>query len=62
MSGLCRFLLILQVRVSQVPGVKTVINEYSVQSEILNSGMAVTNPEHVDLLRALCRDAGQPSG
>lgn len=47
---------------SQVPGVKTVINEYSVQSEILSSGMAVTNPEHVDLLRALCGDAGQPSG
>lgn len=49
---------------------KTVINEYNVQSEILNTGMAVSNPEHLDLLKAFCREsktgsskeAGQLSG
>ncbi|XP_029288889.1 putative ATP-dependent RNA helicase TDRD12 isoform X3 [Cottoperca gobio] len=45
------------VRMAQVPGVKTVINEYNVQSEILNSGMGVRNPEHLDLLRALCQES-----
>lgn len=35
---------------------KTVINEYNVQSEILNTGMGVSNPEHLGLLRALSRD------
>ncbi|CAB1459642.1 unnamed protein product [Pleuronectes platessa] len=45
------------VRVSQVPGMKTVINEYSVQSEILNTGMGVSNPEHLKLLRTLCQEA-----
>ncbi|KAM4573429.1 putative ATP-dependent RNA helicase TDRD12 [Odontesthes bonariensis] len=44
------------VRVTQVPGMKTLINEYNVQSEILNTGMGVRNPEHLDLLRALCQD------
>ncbi|XP_068579504.1 putative ATP-dependent RNA helicase TDRD12 [Cebidichthys violaceus] len=44
------------VRVSQVPGMKTVINEYSVQSEILNTGMGTSNQEHLDLLRALCQE------
>ncbi|KAK5927406.1 hypothetical protein CgunFtcFv8_012567 [Champsocephalus gunnari] len=42
------------VRMTQVPGMKTVINEYTVQSEILSSGMAVSNPEHLELLKALC--------
>ncbi|XP_072290541.1 putative ATP-dependent RNA helicase TDRD12 [Eucyclogobius newberryi] len=41
------------VRVTQVPGVKTLINEYNLQSEILNSGMAESNPEHINLLKAL---------
>lgn len=36
---------------------KTLINEYSVQSEILNTGMGVSNPEHLDLLRALCQES-----
>ncbi|XP_073327464.1 putative ATP-dependent RNA helicase TDRD12 [Pagrus major] len=45
------------VRVTQVPGMKTVINEYNVQSEILNTGMAVSNPEHLDLLRAFCQES-----
>ncbi|XP_070764009.1 putative ATP-dependent RNA helicase TDRD12 [Enoplosus armatus] len=44
------------VRVTQVPGMKTVINEYNVQSEILNTGMGVHNLEHLDLLRALCQE------
>ncbi|XP_026220621.1 putative ATP-dependent RNA helicase TDRD12 isoform X1 [Anabas testudineus] len=44
------------VRVTQVPGTKTVINEYNVQSEILNTGMGVSNQEHLDLLRALCQE------
>ncbi|XP_054475841.1 putative ATP-dependent RNA helicase TDRD12 isoform X2 [Anoplopoma fimbria] len=58
------------VRLTQVPGMKTVINEYSVQSEILNTGMGVSNQEHLDLLRALCqqdevggsKEAGHISG
>uniref|UniRef100_A0A3B5A112 RNA helicase n=1 Tax=Stegastes partitus TaxID=144197 RepID=A0A3B5A112_9TELE len=41
------------VRVTQVPGMKTLINEYSIQSEIQNTGMGIGNPEHLDLLRAL---------
>ncbi|XP_034443256.1 putative ATP-dependent RNA helicase TDRD12 [Hippoglossus hippoglossus] len=49
------------VRVSQVPGMKTVINEYSVQSEILNTGMGVSNPEHLKLLRALCQEGEDSS-
>uniref|UniRef100_A0A8C2Z2K6 RNA helicase n=1 Tax=Cyclopterus lumpus TaxID=8103 RepID=A0A8C2Z2K6_CYCLU len=44
------------VCVTQLPGMKTVINEYSVQSEILNTGMGVTNQQHLDLLRALCQE------
>ncbi|XP_074533971.1 putative ATP-dependent RNA helicase TDRD12 [Halichoeres trimaculatus] len=58
------------VRVTQVQGMKAVINEYSVKSEILNTGMGVTNPEHLDQLRALfqeneaesCKEAGHMSG
>ncbi|KAM7003443.1 putative ATP-dependent RNA helicase TDRD12 [Tautogolabrus adspersus] len=58
------------VRVSQVPGMKTVINEYNVQSEILKTGMGVSNPEHLNLLKALwqesktdsCKEAGNTSG
>uniref|UniRef100_A0A8C6TUJ0 RNA helicase n=1 Tax=Neogobius melanostomus TaxID=47308 RepID=A0A8C6TUJ0_9GOBI len=42
------------VRVTQVPGMKTLINEYSLQSEILSSGMAESNPDHINLLKALC--------
>ncbi|XP_024858341.1 putative ATP-dependent RNA helicase TDRD12 isoform X2 [Kryptolebias marmoratus] len=42
------------VRVTKVPGMKTFINEYNVQSEILNTGMAISNPDHLDLLRELC--------
>ncbi|XP_032378783.1 putative ATP-dependent RNA helicase TDRD12 [Etheostoma spectabile] len=45
------------VRVTKVPGMKTVINEYNVQSEILNTGMGTSNPEHLDLLKALCQES-----
>ncbi|XP_010739316.3 putative ATP-dependent RNA helicase TDRD12 isoform X2 [Larimichthys crocea] len=45
------------VRVTQVPGMKTVINEHNVQSEILNTGMGVSNPEHLNLLKALCQES-----
>ncbi|XP_024137351.1 putative ATP-dependent RNA helicase TDRD12 isoform X1 [Oryzias melastigma] len=44
------------VRVTQVPGMKTLINEYNVQLEILNTGMGFRNPDHLDLLKALCQD------
>uniref|UniRef100_A0A3Q3A4F7 RNA helicase n=1 Tax=Kryptolebias marmoratus TaxID=37003 RepID=A0A3Q3A4F7_KRYMA len=40
--------------ITKVPGMKTFINEYNVQSEILNTGMAISNPDHLDLLRELC--------
>uniref|UniRef100_UPI0037E94DDE putative ATP-dependent RNA helicase TDRD12 n=1 Tax=Semicossyphus pulcher TaxID=241346 RepID=UPI0037E94DDE len=50
------------VRVIQVPGMKTVINEYNVQSEILNTGMGASNPEHLDLLKALCKESKTHSG
>uniref|UniRef100_A0A665TAV9 RNA helicase n=1 Tax=Echeneis naucrates TaxID=173247 RepID=A0A665TAV9_ECHNA len=49
------------VRMTQMPGMKTVINEYSVQSEILSTGMGASNPEHLDLLRALCQEREFPS-
>lgn len=47
---------------SRLPELKTVINEYSVQSEILNTGMAVSNPQHLDLVRALCQEVDHLSG
>lgn len=51
-----------QVRVSRVPGTTTVIHEYNLHSEVLSTGMAVNNPHHLDLLRALCQDVGPSSG
>lgn len=50
---------VFKVRMTQVPGTKTVINEYSVQSEIINSGMGVSNPEHLDLLNVLCQESSK---
>ncbi|XP_068595028.1 putative ATP-dependent RNA helicase TDRD12 [Brachionichthys hirsutus] len=38
---------------SQVPGMKTMTNEYNVQSEILKTGMGIKNQDHLGLLRAL---------
>ncbi|XP_035521694.1 putative ATP-dependent RNA helicase TDRD12 [Morone saxatilis] len=49
------------VRVTQVPGMKTVINDYNVQSEILNTGMGVSNPEHLDRLRTLYQECNMGS-
>uniref|UniRef100_A0A3B5KA52 RNA helicase n=1 Tax=Takifugu rubripes TaxID=31033 RepID=A0A3B5KA52_TAKRU len=50
------------VCVAHIPGMRTVINEYNVHTEILNTGMAVKNPDHLDLLRALCQEMGHMSG
>ncbi|XP_058500478.1 putative ATP-dependent RNA helicase TDRD12 isoform X2 [Solea solea] len=50
------------VRVTRVPGMKTVINEYAVRSEILNTGMGVGNPEHLDLLKQLCQGGETNNG
>ncbi|PWA19901.1 hypothetical protein CCH79_00016596, partial [Gambusia affinis] len=49
------------VRVTQMPGTKTFINEYNVQTEILKTGMGVSNPEHLDFFRAASLFVG-PSG
>lgn len=38
------------------------INEYNVQSEILKTGMGISNLEHLDLLRALCQESKTGSG
>ncbi|XP_047451385.1 putative ATP-dependent RNA helicase TDRD12 isoform X2 [Mugil cephalus] len=45
------------IRITKVPGMKTQINEYSVQSEILKTGMGVGNPEHLNLLRTMCQES-----
>ncbi|XP_061078515.1 putative ATP-dependent RNA helicase TDRD12 [Conger conger] len=45
------------VRITRLPGLKTSINEYNVRSEILATGMGCTNPEHLELLRALWQEA-----
>ncbi|CAL1592069.1 unnamed protein product [Knipowitschia caucasica] len=42
------------VRVTRVTGTQTVINEHNIRAEILSSGMAESNPEHIDLLKTLC--------
>ncbi|XP_028323666.1 putative ATP-dependent RNA helicase TDRD12 isoform X3 [Gouania willdenowi] len=49
------------VRVTTIPGLKTFINEYNVQLDILNSGMGVANPGHIDLLKTLCQETHQTS-
>ncbi|KAM9807705.1 LOW QUALITY PROTEIN: putative ATP-dependent RNA helicase TDRD12 [Neosynchiropus ocellatus] len=43
------------VRVTKLPGMKTQINEHNVKSLILNTGMGEKNPQHLDVLQALCR-------
>ncbi|XP_066493879.1 putative ATP-dependent RNA helicase TDRD12 isoform X6 [Tiliqua scincoides] len=45
------------VRVTRLLGLKTSINEYNIRSEILCTGMGVDNPEHVQELQRLFRDA-----
>lgn len=47
---------------TKVPGMKTEINEYSVHSLILNTGMGEGNPGHPDLLRVLCQEAVSGAG
>uniref|UniRef100_A0A4W4GT21 RNA helicase n=1 Tax=Electrophorus electricus TaxID=8005 RepID=A0A4W4GT21_ELEEL len=42
------------IRMTRLPGLKTVINEYNVHAEVLATGMGTTNPGHLELLRALC--------
>ncbi|KAM8861059.1 putative ATP-dependent RNA helicase TDRD12 [Synchiropus picturatus] len=50
------------VRVTKVPGIKTQINEYNVKSLILNTGMGEENPQHLDVLQALCRKDAKSVG
>ncbi|XP_068168743.1 putative ATP-dependent RNA helicase TDRD12 [Antennarius striatus] len=50
------------VCLSQVPGMKTMINEYNVQSEILNTGMGTKNQDHLDLLKALYQSTSHLPG
>ncbi|XP_032406227.1 putative ATP-dependent RNA helicase TDRD12 [Xiphophorus hellerii] len=50
------------VRVTQMPGTKTFINEYNVQTEILKTGMGVNNPEHLDFFRAAVQDNSSKDG
>ncbi|XP_068017802.1 putative ATP-dependent RNA helicase TDRD12 isoform X2 [Melanerpes formicivorus] len=42
------------VRVTRIPALKTIINEYNVRAEILSTGLGADNPEHVTQLRKLC--------
>lgn len=46
-----------KVRVTKMAGTRALINEYSLQSEILKTGMGVSNPEHLDVLRELLQDS-----
>ncbi|XP_028813857.1 putative ATP-dependent RNA helicase TDRD12 [Denticeps clupeoides] len=43
------------VHMTWIPGLKTYINEYSVHTEILDTGMGIANPQHLDLLKELSR-------
>lgn len=45
-----------------MPGTKTFINEYNVQTEILKTGMGVNNPEHLDFFRAAVQDNSSKDG
>ncbi|XP_038872845.1 putative ATP-dependent RNA helicase TDRD12 [Salvelinus namaycush] len=46
------------VRMTRLPGLKTLINECNVHAEILSTGMGTSNPQHLDLLKELCHGAG----
>ncbi|KAM4734527.1 putative ATP-dependent RNA helicase TDRD12 [Anableps anableps] len=50
------------MRVTQMPGTKTFINEYNVQTEIQKTGMGVRNLEHLDFLRAVFQDGSKDGG
>nr|XP_033796159.1 putative ATP-dependent RNA helicase TDRD12 isoform X2 [Geotrypetes seraphini]XP_033796160.1 putative ATP-dependent RNA helicase TDRD12 isoform X2 [Geotrypetes seraphini] len=45
------------VRVTKLTDLKTSINEYNVRTEIIFTGMGIDNPEHMEQLKALCREA-----
>ncbi|XP_062857583.1 putative ATP-dependent RNA helicase TDRD12 [Trichomycterus rosablanca] len=44
------------VRTTRLPGLKTFINEYNVHAEIMSTGMATTNAQHLDLLKSLYQE------
>ncbi|XP_053341877.1 putative ATP-dependent RNA helicase TDRD12 [Clarias gariepinus] len=43
------------VRMTRMPGLKILINEYNVHAEIAATGMGTTNPQHLELLKSLCQ-------
>ncbi|XP_017596474.1 PREDICTED: putative ATP-dependent RNA helicase TDRD12 isoform X1 [Corvus brachyrhynchos] len=43
------------VRVTNLPVLKIRINEYSIRSEILSTGLGTDNPEHIAEIQKLCR-------
>uniref|UniRef100_A0A8C3NQ66 RNA helicase n=1 Tax=Cyanoderma ruficeps TaxID=181631 RepID=A0A8C3NQ66_9PASS len=43
------------VGVTSLPTIKMWINEYSIRSEILSTGLGIDNPEHVGEIQKLCR-------
>ncbi|NWW08483.1 DBP2 helicase, partial [Oreocharis arfaki] len=43
------------VRVTSLPTIKMWINEYSIRSEILSTGLGTDNPEHIAEIQKLCR-------
>ncbi|XP_029464271.1 putative ATP-dependent RNA helicase TDRD12 isoform X2 [Rhinatrema bivittatum] len=44
------------VKVTKLTDLKTSINEYNVRNEIISTGMGIDNPEHMEKLKALCRE------
>ncbi|XP_067091248.1 putative ATP-dependent RNA helicase TDRD12 [Osmerus mordax] len=50
------------VRMTRLPALKTFIHEHNVHTEILNTGMGTTNPQHLDLLRELTQRAEPAAG
>uniref|UniRef100_W5M0P2 RNA helicase n=1 Tax=Lepisosteus oculatus TaxID=7918 RepID=W5M0P2_LEPOC len=47
-----------QVHVTWLPALKMHVNDYSLRSEILATGMGVDNPEHLERLKRMCQDRG----
>ncbi|XP_015223521.2 putative ATP-dependent RNA helicase TDRD12 isoform X1 [Lepisosteus oculatus] len=46
------------VHVTWLPALKMHVNDYSLRSEILATGMGVDNPEHLERLKRMCQDRG----
>ncbi|MBN3316600.1 TDR12 helicase, partial [Atractosteus spatula] len=44
------------VHVTRLPALKMHVNDYSLRSEILATGMGVDNPEHLERLKRMCQD------